>query len=220
MERKGGTKLINNIIKLKERGLTMKEISKELGMTLGQVQYRWNKYCKQLEEMAFDIQKNEEYFGKYSFLKESILTLMVKDPHTLFVYWDISTFTKKLVENQLKKEWGDLKKKLKIYDITALHFDGHNAKRVFEIDIDEVDQFQFIDGLDANCTYIVDYGIKTNEITFLPTLRSNPIDTPRSSHEQIGLYQESVQKWTQSNDEHPEWLENFSTYSYYQKIHS
>lgn len=144
--------------------------------------------------------------------------LMVQSPTTLFCYWSLSDLKRSMVIHHLNREWVTLKKRLRVYDITALFFDGHNAHQYQDYDLPELCNQWFLSHLTPNRTYCVDVGIETKEGFFFSILRSNPIDTPRASEHETGLFTNAVANWKQGKIETPEWLEGFSSYSYYQKL--
>lgn len=144
--------------------------------------------------------------------------LMVQSPRTLLCYWELSEFKKRLVMHHLNMEWIDFEKKLRLYDITAIIFDGHNAHRYQDYSLPEQCNQWFFNHLTPNRTYCVDVGFETKKSNFFSILRSNPIDTPRASEHEAGLYTNAVDNWKQGKIENPEWLEGFSSYSYYEKL--
>lgn len=220
--------LIIEIVKLKNEGLTIKQISDELNLSFGKVQYHWNKYRKNKNEGSlsstnYNEQKNQEpiadlvqYRGHQ--LNIDQCKLMVQSPTTLFGYWQISQMKKNLVEHHLNGKWVELQKKIRIYDITAIIFNGHNAHRYHDFFISESCNEWFFNHLKSNRTYCIDVGVVTREKNFFSVLRSNPIDTPRVSQCETGLFTNAVSNWKDGQITEPEWLEGFSSYSYYEKI--
>lgn len=217
--------MISEIVQLKNNGLSIKQIAEELDTSVGKIQYRWNKYRKAQEESVQS--ENENTVIKKVELKSNAkfenkvydhAVLMVQSPTTLFCYWELSEKKRHIIEHQLNQQWSNLEKKIRIYDITAKHFNGHNANRYYDYRIPDVCQQWFFYDLSPNTTFCVDIGVTTNQGNFLSIIRSNAIDTPRLSRDQVGIHSDSVNKWKEGHSNEPEWLEGFSSYSYYEKL--
>ncbi|MDQ1911712.1 DUF4912 domain-containing protein [Paenibacillus sp. GD4] len=110
---------------------------------------------------------------------KDMLRLMVRDAHTLHVYWEISNRRRWLCSQHFECDWSELPKVLRVYDVTAIYFHGHNANRFFDIQATPEATSWYIGPVQANSTYMVDYGVRTPEGQFVPLLRSNAVMTPR-----------------------------------------
>jgi uncharacterized protein len=212
--------LIEDIVKLKEKGLTLQEIAQRMNTSLGKVQYRWNKYRQQQAPSKPDLKvqkdaQKEKWNMPYEY-EEANASLMPRTPESLYVYWSFSESIKQMAEQHFRTRWEELPNVLKIYDITDIHFYGHNAHRTFEVDLPTMTNNWFLHSLEPGRTYIADIGTRTFDGSFFTLLRSNPAETSpdllSSSHD------EKIERWKHQDVTEPEWLENFSTYSYYQKI--
>lgn len=221
--------MIENIVRLRRKGLSFRQIALELDSTVGKVQYRWNKHKKMIQkedEYLNHSLKNttQEEIGQESIMSYSYefnqLTAMVRNARTIYVYWEIAKTMQQLVANNIRTPWNELPKSLMVYDITAINFNGHNAHRSLEIPLPVNTNNWFILNLEPNRTYLVDYGTKTTSGGYFAIIRSNPVDTPRTHPTQAGALCEDVQNWKNGNAVQPNWLENFSCYSYYQKVNS
>lgn len=212
--------LIEDIVKLKERGLTLQEIAERMNMSLGKVQYRWNKYRQQQshpEEISAPLQEmtKEKWSMPFEY-KEANACLMPRTPESLYVYWSFSESVKNMAEHHFRTKWEELSGVLKVYDVTDILFYGHNAHRTFEIDLPPMTNNWFLHSLEPDRTYIADIGTRTFDGSFFTLLRTNPAET--GAAEKSSSYDEKIERWKQQDVSQPEWLENFSTYSYYQKI--
>ncbi|MDR7072742.1 DUF4912 domain-containing protein [Fictibacillus barbaricus] len=213
--------MIEEIVKLKSKGLTLQEIAEKMEMSLGKVQYRWNKYRKDLlpevSESSQAIKTTDEKKWEMPFeYKESSICLMPISATRIYVYWSFSDAIKNMAKQHFRSEWESLPSVLKIYDVTDIIFYGHNAHRTFEVELPPMTNNWFIHSLEPDRTYIVDAGTRTYDGSFFTLLRSNPAETVPSHHS--AAFDEKIERWKQQNVSQPEWLENFSTYSYYQKI--
>lgn len=215
-------------MKLKEEGLTLQQIAEKMNTTVGKVQYRWNKYRLKMNHSAKlaelperENDQKEELHENFEWTippeyNEDDLFSMVHSPTAIFAYWSLSDSKRHMVEHHFRTPWQSLPKRLKVYDVTDIEFHGHNSHRSFEIELPEMTNNWFIRGLEPNRSYCVDLGTKTFDGSFFTILRSNTIETPRI--EADSLQAEKVLNWKSGNVAEPEWLENFCSYSYYQKI--
>lgn len=228
-------KMINEIVKMKEKGLTLQQIADRMNLSIGKVQYRWNKYRQEAgkamepnSKKGSAVQEKPDeplehiveppkihWIMPYEF-DEDTLFAMVQSPTSIFVYWSISAMKRQMVEHHFRTSWSRLPKKMKIYDVTDIIFQGHNSHRSFEIDLPEMTNNWFLQHLEPDRTYVVDIGTQTFDGSFFTVLRSNPVETPRDAANDHRM--QNVVNWKNGNAHEPEWMENFSSYSYYQKI--
>ncbi|OIJ16737.1 hypothetical protein BKP37_05795 [Anaerobacillus alkalilacustris] len=218
--------MIIEIEKVIDDELSIKD--NKVNLSIGNINNGWNKYqkehigCKLFFSNDYGEKKDLFKYGQNSELEDrrdvDQCVLMVQSPCALFCYWDISKRKKKMIEHHLNGEWSSFEKKLRIYDITAIFFNGHNAHRYQDFSFNEASNQCFFDNLLPNRTYCVDVGVVTRESSFFSLLRSNPVDTPRSSQFETGLFTKAVSNWKEGKRDNPEWLEGFSSYSYYEKV--
>lgn len=211
--------MIQDILKFRDQGLSFREIARELNSTVGKIHYSWTKYVKEqeLNDEAPIHTLNENPLAIPSSYDIDRLCAMARNPTSIYLYWELSTTKVKFLETNFQTSYSSMSKYLKIYHITSILFNGHNAHQEFEISVPEMTNNWFVRDLEPNQTYIADYGVKTEQGNFFTILRSNPIDTPRNDTKQAGLFTESVHEWKKGQSTSPAWLESFSTYSYYEK---
>lgn len=106
------------------------------------------------------------------------LVLLPVNPNWLFAYWDMSSETRKIVEN-LKSGSSVV---LRIHDVTYIIFDGKNAHRTFEayVDVRYTNNY-YINVPTPNADYLAELGYKTPYGEFVPLMRSNVVRTPSNS---------------------------------------
>jgi len=105
--------------------------------------------------------------------KDKLVCLPV-NPHWIHIYWD---FSKETIE-KLKKFKNAT---LRVYDVTYIIFNGKNAHRVFEVDIDPIEVKKYYFNVpSARANYIAEIGFKRGD-EFIPLLRSNFVETPPDS---------------------------------------
>ena len=110
-----------------------------------------------------------------------LLHLLIRDAHTLYVYWELSSRRRRLVSEHFECDWGAMPKVLRVYDVTYRDFNGQNANGWFDIETTPEADNWYVHGVRANTTYLVDYGTYTLERQFIPLLRSNAAATPRDT---------------------------------------
>lgn len=148
---------------------------------------------------------------------KDIFQLLVRDAHTLYVYWEISNRKRWLVSQHFERDWNDIPKIVRIYDVTDLYFDGNNANSYFDVTTTTGANNWYIHGLSAGRTYLADFGLYTWKGQFTPLLRSGAKATPRDtavffSEKQLAVAFEYSEGTVHSRLQ-PQYFENIETYS-------
>ncbi|MCL4408251.1 MAG: DUF4912 domain-containing protein [Thermotogae bacterium] len=107
-----------------------------------------------------------------SYFKDKFCGLEV-NPNWIHFYWDFSPKNLEII-----KEHSNLV--LRVYDVTYIEFNGINAHRTFEMEIDEKMKKYYVFVPQSGADYIAEIGYKENN-RFVPLLRSNLVSTPPSS---------------------------------------
>lgn len=219
--------MIEEIMKLRKEGLSFRKIADELNTTVGKVQYQWRKYQKNEQAKIAAPRKQPKLFMKTAlqtrylnkdklwFEEKEHLTLWRLSENILFVFWRLYDLKKDLVSSYFDTPFNSFQKVLRIYDVTNLLFNGSNAHQTQEVRLSEGQTVSLLKKLRLNRCYIVELGILVSGHKFFPLLRSNPIHIPKGSGNQGQLENQSNRKET---DSFPEWIEQVSTYSYYESI--
>jgi uncharacterized protein len=215
--------MISEIMELREKGLSFRKIAKQLGTTVGKVQYQWVKYQKELDRQQVEKKKKrKKRVGKSivskmpTEIQKNEVFLIYSSPTRIFCYWEIdkSWYVRLLKSFDLHQE-SNLPKVLRLYDITSISFNGHNQHHYFDSYIPETVQEWFLSGLKENRTYCVDLGIKLPSGKFIALSRSNVIHTPRTSFSQECHSLQELRDYERGEIKEPKWVEHVSTYSYY-----
>lgn len=108
------------------------------------------------------------------------MTLLARDPHWIYAYWEVSATT----QENLRQEFGDSvehgRTVLRLYDVTGVDFDGSNANSYVDIPIDKhADNWHLEVGQPNRC-FCVDLGCILSGGQFVTVLRSNTVETPRA----------------------------------------
>lgn len=151
---------------------------------------------------------------------ENYLVLLVRDPHCIFGYWELSEDQMDLVARECCCSWGDVPLVLRVYDFTGLAVGGREGHGYFDIDVHPLANNYYVQEVNANHSYCVDLGIITAEGRFVTLLRSNVVQTSRDSMaDGSGVVMADLldrlifEKEAQPNQDWPE--ENFSSEGVY-----
>ncbi len=109
------------------------------------------------------------------------LRLMARDPHWIHAYWHVSPSMIDDAQKVLGRHFKQSRYVLRMHDITSVHFDGRNANRSFDIEVDLDSKSWYVDTWQDNASYCAQIGLKTSQGEFYQFAESNPIHTPRSS---------------------------------------
>lgn len=109
------------------------------------------------------------------------LQLLVKDPTTLYAYWDVSDRKRWLVAQHYCADWSVMPKIVRLYAMPGNRSDGTGHRRTYaDTNVGDSSSWYFTELL-PNCTYIADFGILNVQRQFIPLLRSNIVMTPRNT---------------------------------------
>jgi hypothetical protein len=107
------------------------------------------------------------------------IILQVRDPWWVHAYWEVNEPT----INRLKRELGDgvyynAKRVLRVYDVSHITFDGANAHRYFDIEINEHSTNWYIETAGPGRSWCVDIGLRLHDGRFVLIARSNTVYSP------------------------------------------
>ncbi len=122
----------------------------------------------------------ESFSLPYSYNVTKIV-LMVRDPYWAYVYWDIDETKYKEVQYLIQTHSGRIKTILRVYDVTDVEFNGFNAHRAFDVDVNLEAKAWYIHTGVPDRDYLVDIGLLDDQGKFYLIARSNIMRTPRDS---------------------------------------
>lgn len=216
--------MIEEIIKLREDGLSFRKIASQLNTTVGRVQYRWNKYINTQENHIVDdtveeISKKEDDVLEQSSMEYSPIKgeLQVKlvTPRKVIVYWEASKIPEKVITLFYNRKYEELVYIIRLYDVTDIIFTGENAHHYYDIAVPYHKGHWFIKGLTANRSYVAELGVKFNDNDFFPILRSYSVQTPPLGNVNGSEIYNNLVHNQQIDQYSPKWIDYVSTYSYY-----
>jgi len=109
------------------------------------------------------------------------LALIPRDPHWMYAYWDVSAPTIESVKNEVGHEFDRARQVLRVYDVTCVDFNGHNANHSFDIEVDPHAKNSYINLWKDNISYCAELGARLMDGRFVPMARSNIAQTPPTS---------------------------------------
>jgi hypothetical protein len=98
------------------------------------------------------------------------ITLITRDPHWIYAYWDISPEIRKRMNGSIV---------LRMYDVSLIDFNGQNANSSFDIDVGNDASNWYIQLWNDHVSYCCDLGTRSSEGHFHPLARSNVVTTQR-----------------------------------------
>ena len=120
----------------------------------------------------------DEFFELPEGYGDNRIVIQVRDPYWLFAYWEVSQ--RKI--NTVVEKYGDFvhsaRRVLRVYDITAVSFNGHNANSFFDIDINVSAKNWYVNVGNPGRSYCIDIGLILEDGSFVVLARSNFVTTP------------------------------------------
>lgn len=126
--------------------------------------------------------EREELPSRYG---DNKIVVLVRDPHWVYAYWEITDERKSHIEKEAQARWDNLRKVLRVYDVTGVTFDGTNANRSFDIDLTSDANNWYINVGEPNRAWCVDLGVITSGGRFILIARSNIVSTPRDRASEV-----------------------------------
>lgn len=103
--------------------------------------------------------------------------LMSRDPHMIYAYWDYTQQDVNRLGSELIFRNEPPKYILRVYDVTAVNFDGTNANYTWDIEVGLETKKRFISVWQDNADYCVEFGVSTSGNQFVALMRSNTVHT-------------------------------------------
>ncbi|QPC46880.1 DUF4912 domain-containing protein [Mangrovibacillus cuniculi] len=217
--------MIEQILALREQGMSFRKIADEIGSTVGKVQYRWNKYMKELEVM----QAEEQVAA--TVLEEQVETPVVKiekkfaptslvchftHASTVMVMWESVKLELDIIKNLYDLKVDELQLVLRAHNITAIEFNGWNSHYYQDILLPAKGEegSWVVRGLKGGNSYLLQLGILTPMRKFFPINQSQPIHAPRLTKDQQNFVTKAIMSKAIETVK-PQWIEHVSTYTYY-----
>jgi uncharacterized protein len=119
------------------------------------------------------------------------LVLLVRDPLWIYAYWEITSAKIEEVKKYIGVEaYARATKVLRIYDVTDVNFDGHNANSFFDVHLSPESVSWYVNVPESNRSWVAEVGLLTEHGRFIALVRSNGVTTPR-----VGISNVIDEKW-------------------------
>jgi hypothetical protein len=112
---------------------------------------------------------------------EDRITAMVRDPHWIFAYWEVTPQGLEHARGRLDGEGERANLALRVYDISGITFTGDNANSSFDIEVGEDADNWYIQTGRPGRAYCVDIGLLGRGGAFQTIARSECVSTPRAT---------------------------------------
>jgi len=208
---------VNIILQLIDEGLTHKQITERLGITIGKLNYQLAKHRRASHPQSQEEGECFEFLDDFAVLDRHCvnsdrLIVLPRDPECLYACWNITDERKRMTEEFFHCGWQELPKYLRVYDVSYVYFNGDNANRQWMIAVNQEANNWFVEGLAPDCTYIADYGTTSLNGTFITLLRSQAVRMPPREE---GCWQPARSAVVDLNAAAPEppWQSAFTGYS-------
>ena len=106
------------------------------------------------------------------------IILQVRDPRWLHSYWELRERTIQDLKNKLGEGFYRAKRVLRVYDVTNIIFNGSNANRFFDIQVNDFANSWYVDTAGPGRAWCMDLGLMLADGRFITILRSNVVQTP------------------------------------------
>ncbi len=109
------------------------------------------------------------------------VTLIARDPYWIHAYWDIAPDSVRAAEARLGNGAVGAAFVLRMYDVTAVDFDGSNANHWFDVEVGAEARDWYVNLWCDNVAYCAEIGLRASDGRFCALARSNVVMTPRAS---------------------------------------
>jgi hypothetical protein len=129
---------------------------------------------------------------------ETYMRAIPRDPQWLFAYWEICDATRKELRGKMgESAFTSGKRILRLLDITDISYDGSNAQRFIDIEINEFANNWYVQVPESGRSYVLELGLLTTTGRFYLVTKSNIVTVPR-----MGVSPLQDEEWaTVSTDE-------------------
>ncbi len=106
------------------------------------------------------------------------IVLQVRDPYWIHAYWEVRSQTLDRLKDELRDEFYKARRILRVYDVSHIIFNGKNAHRFFDTQLNEHANNWYIDTGGPGRSWCVDLGLLLADGRFITIVRSNTVYTP------------------------------------------
>jgi len=110
---------------------------------------------------------------------DNFIVLLARDPWWLHSFWEVSPERLGEAAAHFGDRWEQTRSVLRIYDVTAVDFDGSNAHSYFDVELSGNATSWYLHVATPSKSWVVDIGRVSPENDFFALARSNVAATPR-----------------------------------------
>jgi hypothetical protein len=122
---------------------------------------------------------------------EDAVIAMVRNPRSLYVYWDRSGYGEENLRAMLGDEWEQTTPCLRLFDVTSGAYPGQSGGHSWTIETDDHHDHWFINnGIEPGHRYVVSYERRTPDGEYYMLSHSGPVQMPHDQPADAGLLQE------------------------------
>ena len=108
---------------------------------------------------------------------EDKIIIQVRDPWWIHSYWGVTQQTKDKLRDSIGQQYCQAGWVLRVYDVSFIIFNGNNAHRYFDININQ-DVYSWYINVSSGRSFCVDLGLKLPDGSFITIVRSNTVTMP------------------------------------------
>jgi hypothetical protein len=148
-------------------------------------------------ERPFGVKERKEFRFPPGY-GDNRIVILVRDPWWIFSYWEIRRDKEEDIIRKIESSGDSMAKSvLRVYDVTDVNFNGHNAHSYFDIDLRGLANNWYVNVGKPDRAWIVDIGIVTKKGGFHVLARSNVVKTPR-----FGMSDQLDAEWMMPEEEY------------------
>lgn len=109
---------------------------------------------------------------------DTLIIVQVRDPYWAHTYWEISKEKRTEVELKYSMSLDNVRRLLRVYDVTNIKFNGTNANSYFDIEINSYANNWYINLGNPGRSFCVDLAVIAPNGEFVVLARSNTVTSP------------------------------------------
>lgn len=112
---------------------------------------------------------------------EDAVVAMVRNPRSLYVYWEKDGFGDENLKDMLGEAWRQTEPVLRVFDVTSGAHPGQTGGDSFTIKVGESDDHWFVnEGIEPGHRYVVSYERRTQDGRYFLISHSSPVQVPHA----------------------------------------
>lgn len=137
-----------------------------------------------VEESKYHVANGQGYLESAELpdsYRDNRIVLLARDPYWAHSFWDLAPWKPEDTARNHKLDLAQFNIALRIYDVTDVEFNGVNAHKWFDLDVNTIKASWYVNVPEDNRCYLAEIGLKNRRGDFYMMARSNVIRVPRAS---------------------------------------